>query len=104
MKGEHILIRRDDEDYHLHLYIDSYECYTLSHVYDIGMKIKQLSQSGDKYIIRSEEQLRVSSPTIYTIAKVLDILEETTCGCCNSPWLNSDTFESLVKAFRYYEG
>ena len=103
-KGYHLLIQRDDENYHLHLYLDSYGSYTLGHIYDLGLEIKRLSKSGKNYVIRTEEDLRVSDHKLYVISKVLELLEATNCGCCNAPFLHEDTFESLVKQFRYYEG
>ena len=104
MKEEHILIQRDDKDYHLDLYIDSYGCYSLGMIYDLDIRKKQLSQNNQEYMLITEEGLRITSHRMYTIAKVLEILEETTCGCCNSPWLNSDTFDNLVEQFRKHEG
>ena len=103
-KDYHILIQRDDKDYHLNFYIDSYGTYTLGHIYDLGLEIKRLSKSKKQYVIRTEEDLRVSDHKMYAIAKVLELLEATNCGCCNAPFLREDTFEALVKQFRYYEG
>ena len=98
----HVLIKRDNEDYHLDLYVDNYGCYTLGHIYDLEMHIRLLRSKKQNHLVRTEEQLRTSSPTLYTVAKVLEILEDTTCGCCDSPWLNSDTFDELVEEFRKY--
>ena len=104
MKDRHILIRRDDEDYHLDLYVDEYECYTLGHVYDLEMHIRLLRNKGKKYLIRTEKQLRTSDHKFYVISKVLELLESTNCGCCDSPWITESTFDAIAEQFRKYEG
>ena len=104
MKDRHILIKRDDNDYHLDLYQDNYETWTLSHVYDLEMHIRRLRKTNCLYIIQTEEELRISHYKLHTIAKVLELLESTTCGCCDSPWLHLEIFDKLAECFRKYEG
>ena len=104
MKDKHILIKRDDNDYHLDLYQDNYETWKLSHVYDLEMHIRRLRKTNCSYRIQTEEQLKDSSPSIHIMVKVLELLESTTCGCCDSPWLHSETFNQLAELFRKFEG
>ena len=76
--------------------------YELQKVENIDQTVLELKRKKKEYEVTSAGSLKTTNPQTAGIVKLLLILKETNCGCCNSPFLSKEAFDKIIEFARNY--